>query len=113
MKNSFSLHKPTLSSVSENLSSLHNFFKDSYKGGKREFSERVSLLKEGLSGAYDKTSTCVNLLTLPINNFLKDIAQIEREFQEELSKNTEHCVCLDGKMMPVSEILSRPMEENY
>jgi hypothetical protein len=55
----------------------------------------------------------INLLTLPVNNFLKDLSQIERDFEAELKKNNEYCVCLNGKMIPANEVLSMPMEENY
>ena len=52
-------------------------------------------------------------MALPVNNFLKDITQIEAEFQQELIKESGQFICMEGKMIPVEEVLSQPMEENY
>jgi hypothetical protein len=48
-----------------------------------------------------------------VNNFIKDITQIDKEFEEERMKNEEHCIFMDGKMVPAAEVLNMSMEENY
>lgn len=92
-----------LSALSKTLGhSVHNYF-----------TESLSFFKDELSDSIGKTGRYINLLTLPVNNYLKDIAQINKEFEEEIKNNAEYCICLDGEMVPASEVLSRPMEENY
>lgn len=111
------MNKPQLQShfdsVAENVHTIHDFLKTSYKETKKEIVETISFFKDEISNAIDKTGNRANLLSLPINNFLKDISQMDREFQEEIIKNREHCICLDGKMIPANEALRMAMEENY
>jgi hypothetical protein len=95
------------------MNSLYDFIKNSYNEQKEKINEGVSFLKEGLSDVIDKTRSYVNIFTFPINNFLKDFTQIEEEFKKETTKNEQYCICLEGEMVSESEVLSRPMEENY
>ena len=112
MKNK-TLFPTKLNSVNESMNSLYDFIKNSYNEQKEKINEGVSFLKEGLSDVIDKTRSYVNIFTFPINNFLKDFTQIEEEFKKETTKNEQYCICLEGEMVPESEVLSRPMEENY
>jgi len=50
---------------------------------------------------------------LPVNNFLKDMKQIDSELKQEVSKESTELVFLDGRMVTVDQALSLPMEENY
>jgi hypothetical protein len=102
-----------LSSVADNLMSLHDYLKDSYTEQKKRLTEDLSHFKEGLSDVIDKTGSYLAIFSSPVNNFLKDIGQIEEEFRCELSKNGEHFICLDGQMVSANDILSMPLEENY
>ena len=79
-----------------------------------------SFFKEGLN---DLKTSVVNapseLLKLPINNFLKDAAQMEKEFREEVERlnksrnENEYYFLLNGRVLEASEVLKLPMEENY
>lgn len=74
----------------------------------------ISFLKEGISDALDKTSECIsNRLVTPVNNFLKDITQMEQEFKRVQESEHEFRLCLNGTYVPAAEILQMPMEENY
>lgn len=100
-----------LSALGKNLGTVHNYLKDTFAEKKKGLADGLHFFKEELSGT---TGKCIDLVTLPINNFLKDVGQIEKEFKEEFTKSTEYCICLDGEMVPASEVLSRyTMEENY
>ena len=99
--------------ISDNMMTINSFIKESYKQAKKQVENSVSFLKEEFSFMYDKTSSCLNRMVLPVNNFLKDITQIESEFQQELSKESGQFMCLQGKFISVDEVLSQPMEENY
>ena len=112
MKNK-SLFPVKLDAVNESMNSIYDFLKNSYQEQREKLSEGVSFIKEGLSDAIDKTRSYVNIFAFPINNFLKDFTQIEEEFKQETTKSQEYCICLEGKMVPETEVLSRPMEENY
>lgn len=79
-----------------------------------------SFFKEGLN---DLKATVANapsgLLKLPINNFLKDAAEMEKEFREEVERlnkarsENEYYFLLNGKVLEANEVLKLPMEENY
>ena len=102
-----------VSTLRENLYSVQGYVVNSIKDKRQAFAEGFAHFKEGLSQAFHDKKNYVHLLTLPINNFLKDITQIEKEFEEELKKNTDYYVPLNGKMVPANEVLCMPMEENY
>ena len=76
-----------LSSVTENMLSLHDYLKNSYNEKKEWLAESIA--------------------------FFKDFAQMEEEFRQELLNRNEFSLCLEGEMVSEKEILSRPMEENY
>lgn len=102
-----------LSSVADNIMSLHDYLKDSYTEQKKRLTKDLSHFKEGLSDVFDKTGSYLTIFSSPVNNFLKDLSQIEEEFRCELSKNGEHFICLEGQMVSAKDILSMPLEENY
>jgi hypothetical protein len=112
MKNK-SLFPPKLNAVNESMNSLYDFIKNSYNEQKEKITEGVSFLKDGISDVIDKTRSYVNIFAFPINNFLKDFTQIEEEFKQETTKTEQYCICLEGEMVTESEVLARPMEENY
>lgn len=101
------------SAIGKNLDSVQHYLKETYVEKKAAIAEGLSFFKDELSNTFDKTGRYINHIALPVNNFLKDMAEIERELKEELSRDGEYCICLDGKMVPASEVFSRPMEENY
>jgi shikimate kinase len=76
-----------LNTVSESMISLGDFLKTSYNEKKEWLAESIA--------------------------FLKDFTQMEEEFRQELTKKNEFVICLGGEMVSESEVLSRPMEENY
>lgn len=110
-------HTPTnateLEVASETTITFHSFMLGSYIQAKKQLEDGVSFIKEEFSFMYDKTSICLNRMALPVNNFLKDLTQIDAEFQQEQYKETGQYICLHGKMMPIEEVLLQPMEENY
>lgn len=99
--------------LGENLVTLHSFMRDSFNEAKKQFGDGVSFIKEEFSFMYERTNTCLNRMALPVNNFLKDLTQIESEFQQELYKESGQFICMHGKMVHVDEALCQPMEENY
>ena len=108
---STSVVKPDV--MSDNMMTINSFIKESYNQAKKQVESSVSFIKEEFSFMYDKTTNCLNRMALPVNNFLKDLTQIESEFHQELSKESGQFMCLHGKVISVDEILSQPMEENY
>jgi hypothetical protein len=86
MKNPFPF-PVKFSAVTDSMTTLHDFLKTSYK-------EQKALITESVA-------------------FFKDLAQIDEEFRQELTKKNEYCICIEGEMLTEKDILSRPMEENY
>lgn len=101
-----------LLSFGRNLTHVPAYLAEAYSDGKREIADGLLHFKEEFSHYKESRDKYTNLLLLPVNNFLKDFTQIDKEFLEELTKN-EFCICLNGEMVPANEVLARPMEENY
>ncbi len=112
-KNTGILHLPNSTILIRNLSAAQSYLKNTLCETTKEIRGGLSFFKEGVTGRLHKTGACINAFALPINNFIKDFAQIDKEFVEERLKNAEYCICLDGKMVPASEVAKMPMEENY
>jgi hypothetical protein len=102
------------SAFEKNIDAVQYYIKNTFSETRKEISEGLNSFKEGLTDKLNKTGSYIkNDLVLPVNNFIKDIAQIEREFEAERKNNAEYCICIDGKMIPAEEVLKMPMEENY
>jgi len=106
--------------LKENKVTIHSFLKDSYNQVKKQIDDGVAAIEDGVSflknefhAAYDRTGDFINRMTLPVNNFIKDIGQIETELKHEVSSSPEQLICLHGTMVPVDQVLASPMEENY
>ena len=106
-----SIVKPDV--LDENKVTIHSFIRQSYNQAKKQFKDGVSLFKEEFSSMYDKADHYFDRMMLPVNNFLKDIKQIDSELLQEISKESTEVVFLDGKMVPAEHVLAIPMEENY
>lgn len=98
--------------IKDNFISLHSFLKTVYTEKKDSHVQRISLLK-GLFEVNDKVTYCANIFTSTVNNFLKDLSQIEDEFRNEHLKAGGYCICMQGKVLSDEEVLSLQMEENY
>jgi hypothetical protein len=74
----------------------------------------LSMLREGISNAVDKTGDCINnRIVNPVNHFLKDLTQMDHEFKKVQEHDHEFRICLNGKYMTATDVLKMPMEENY
>ena len=76
-----------LSTVTENMISIHDYLKSSYNEKKEWLAESIA--------------------------FFKDFAQMEEEFRQELLNKSEYCICLEGEMLTEKDIHTRSLEENY
>ena len=106
--------------LNENKMTINSFLKQSYdhakkglEGGVNLIQDGVSFIKEEFHSFYNTTGQYLNKMVLPVNNFLKDLTQIENEFQQEVSKESTQLISLNGVMVPVEQVLNCPMEENY
>jgi len=86
----------------ENRVSINDFLKQSYNQAR-------SYIQDGAG----RTRDLLNRMSLPVNNFLKDLSQIETELHAENSKSSTQFMMMDGQLVPIEQVLSRPMEENY
>ncbi len=100
--------------LEKNIEAVHHYFKNTLSETRKEISDGFTLFKDGISDKLNKTGAYIkNDLVLPVNNYLKDISEIEKEFEAERNNNAEYCICMEGKMVPAEEVLKMPMEENY
>ena len=106
--------------LQENKMTINSFLKQSYEQAKKQvegsvsfIQDGVSFIKEEFSVFYHETGQCLNKMALPVNNFLKDLTQIETELLQEVSKESSHYMLMNGEMVPVEKVLSMPMEENH
>jgi hypothetical protein len=112
MQDASTKHSGQLSTFTENLSAIHEFVKTSVNEKALSIGKGISALRDDITAAFNEKPGYHNLLT-PVNNFLKDLSQINRDFEEEQNRENEYHICLNGKMVPASKVLSMPMEENY
>jgi hypothetical protein len=106
-----SLVKPDI--LRDNKVTIHSFLRESYDIARKQLHHGVTYFREEFISLQDKTSQCIERMLLPVNNFLKDIAQMEAEFRQELNQDPANHVYLGGQLLPVEKVLSQPMEENY
>lgn len=92
--------------LNQNESLTDNRLTDNIQSG-------ISFLREGISDAIDKTGDCISHIVAPVNNFLKDITQMDREFKRVHESEHEFRICLNGQMVTAADVLNMDMEENY
>ena len=116
MSNTAPLPQPE---TSEQPMTINLFLSQSYDNAKKQIGNGVSLIQEGVTflkdelvNMYDKTGSCLNEMVLPINNFLKDISQIDRDFQNEEAALSGQPIA-GCTIIPIEIALLSPMEENY
>jgi hypothetical protein len=105
----------------ENKNSIQSFLSESYSHARRQLDEGVHRIQEGIStirdefsAIYGKTGEYLHRMASPVNNFLKDLSQIDNEILAECSReNPQPMLSLDGQLVPVDQVLKLPMEENY
>ena len=118
MPDQTSFVKPDI--LTNNKITINTFLKQSYYGAKKQAALGVTLIQDGASYIkeefsvfYHETGLSLHKMALPVNNFLNDLAQIENELLQEISKNSPHYVLMNKEMIPVEIVLSEMMEENY
>lgn len=109
MTNPLSVVKPEV--LKENMSSIRSFLKDSYSNAKKNINDGVNFFKDEFSAFYNKTGTYINQMMLPVNNFVKDLTQIDTELQQE--RSSDPAASAHGHLVPIEKALRSPMEENY
>ena len=97
--------------LKENMVSIRSFLKDSYSNAKKNLQDGMNFFKDEFSAFYNKTGTYINQMMLPVNNFVKDISEIETELLQE--KSSDPAASGHGHLVPIEEAMRSPMEENY
>ncbi|HEX7906442.1 MAG TPA: hypothetical protein VF487_21355 [Chitinophagaceae bacterium] len=101
--------------LTENLLSFHSVVKQSYSHAKKHLQDGVAFVKEEIMDIYDTAGSCLTKMVLPVNNFLKDLTQIEEEFQHEINREMQPVKVVNHNcnIIPIEQALSGYMEENY
>lgn len=89
---------------------LRSFLSSSCADAQQFLKEGTSFIKDELTLLYAKAENHLQKMALPINNFLKDIKQMDREIEYE-SKKQSGLIC-EGNVVPLEQALLSPMEEN-
>ncbi len=104
-------------SLSENVISFNSVIRQSYTQAKKHLQDGITVIKDEFIGIYDKAEAYFNIIALPVNNFLKDLTQIEAEFRQELKNEpdqyTETITILTCNIIPIEQAMNSRMEENY
>jgi hypothetical protein len=103
--NSGSLVQPEV--LITNKMTIHHFLRESYAGMNRHMEKGVSFLKNALFEMNVQGVICISNMLAPVNNFLKDLAQIEADFLQEKDEKASL------NWVPIEVALQSPMEENY
>jgi len=106
--------------VNENVLPMNSVLKNSYdhakkhiQGGVLVIQESITVIKDEFIGIYDRAATMVNKMALPVNNFIKDLTQIEAELQAEITPKNLSTSRNGCTLIPLEEALKGRMEENY
>lgn len=109
-----------LNNLSAHLTPVNSVLKQSYDHAKKQLQDGVNAIQQGYGvikdefiGIYDKAAGYMQKFSLPVNNFLKDLAQIEAEFQAENSVRTTGLSTPPNCIIPIEEAIKGRMEENY
>lgn len=97
--------------LKENMLTINSFLRQSYNDAKKSVQDGVTFFKEEFSSIYDRTGSYLNRMLLPVNNFLKDLAQIDTELEQE--ENREMAINKITNIIPIEHAAKGPMEENY
>lgn len=90
--------------VAETMQSFNERVHQSYIHAKKQFQEGVTVIRDEFNSMYDKAGSYFTRMALPVNNFLKDLSQIEKELQLELSKE---------RLQAGHSVIPIYLEENY
>lgn len=90
--------------VAETMHSFNERMHQSYVQAKKQLQEGVTVIRDEFSSMYDKAGSYFTRMALPVNNFLKDLSQIEKELQLELNKE---------QLQAGHPVLPVYLEENY
>lgn len=96
--------------INGNQQTLQSFLSEYSSEPKHFLKEGTSFIKEELNSLYLIAENHLQKMILPINNFLKDMVQLEQEIEYE-SKKQCGLVC-EGNFVPLEQALKSPMEEN-
>lgn len=69
--------------LTENMQAIHSFLRDSYDSAKKQWADGVSFFKDEFSTLGKRTGTYINRIVLPVNNFLKEVDQIDSELKAQ------------------------------
>ena len=69
--------------------------------------------KNGLRQLSEQAGNYFEQMARPVNNFLKDLAEIEREFRREIDSDVRVYATGVGRIIPIEEAIKGCGEENY
>lgn len=97
--------------LDENRLTIHRFLRESYTEVSRHIQQGYSFFKEEFRQLQHSAETCFNNMMLPVNNFLKDPLQMEKDFKVKETDKPQQAGA--GTIIPLEIALQSPMEENY
>ncbi|MEO5947977.1 MAG: hypothetical protein ABIP79_14255 [Chitinophagaceae bacterium] len=94
----------------EDPQTLHSFLSVQSSNAQQFFKDGTSFVKEELTSLYLIAEIHLQKMMLPVNNFLKDMRQVDCELEYECKKQSG-LIC-EGNIVPLEQALLSPMEEN-
>jgi hypothetical protein len=100
---------PAISIPHEKENAIQHFLADTFHDAKSHINDGLNALKKELIGIGEST---FDLFSMPVNNFLKNIDQIERDFLNGLERSRNQSAL---RIVTVEQALSDTiqLEENY
>ena len=89
--------------------------KHSYTHARKHIQDGITVIRDEFIGIYDKAESYFNIIAQPVNNFLKDLGQIDADFQREQSLDALQFNASGprGNIIPIDQAIHGYMEENY
>lgn len=108
------------STLEDNKMTIHHFLHQSYDQAKKQLetgvaaiSDSVSFIKDELITLYDRTGNYLQQMLLPVNNFLKDMTQIDSDFREADARSNGEIPATGCTIIPIEIASLSSGEENY
>jgi hypothetical protein len=95
------------------VTDINAVIQHSYASAKKQFNDGVTVFRDELTAIYGKAENCISRMALPVNNFLKDLRQIDCELQLEIRKDILGAGLPDNVIPMTQPLASGFMEENY
>lgn len=101
--------------LTDQLHTLNTVIRKSYSQAKKQLQDGMHLLQDEFRDFRDQAEACIDYMSQPVNNFLKDLSEIDQDFRREVDRDSLqfNATTPRGNIIPIDQALKGCMEQNY